>query len=273
MISPLLANLYMNRFLMGSTGLAAARGLRGRLRHPVSGRRRCSRRTGSCKWDPNAGCARPARVVQLSGPVRYRKWSSQEGGDAGRDTARRPWEEVVADLGARYFTYGTRSWRRAVDHYVWERARHFLRGGPFAIRGASPRTRILRHLRMLGCETRPRAGCGKPHVRFDEEGRERVMVGEWTPTRKGGNSCAGTTALRPTLLNGQRTSDGRGGGRAWGGPRASSTWSGDARRARASCRDRSPRAEAHPPLVLGGRPLRRAKVRSPRRSPPRKSPS
>jgi hypothetical protein len=42
---------------------------------------------------------------------------------------------------------------------------------------------------------------GKPHVRFDEEGRETRdgLLGEWTPTRKGGNSGAPpdlyTTAL------------------------------------------------------------------------------
>src|SRR6266540_5162842 len=42
---------------------------------------------------------------------------------------------------------------------------------------------------------------GKPHVRFDEEGRETRdgPLGEWTPTRKGGNSGAPpdlyTTAL------------------------------------------------------------------------------
>ena len=42
---------------------------------------------------------------------------------------------------------------------------------------------------------------GKPHVRFDEEGRETRdgPLGEWTPARKGGNSGAPpdlyTTAL------------------------------------------------------------------------------
>ena len=51
-----------------------------------------------------------------------------------RPTNQEPWEEVVTDLNrvlrgwARYFTYGTRLMAyRAVDHYVWERARHFLR--------------------------------------------------------------------------------------------------------------------------------------------------
>jgi RNA-directed DNA polymerase len=51
-----------------------------------------------------------------------------------RPTNQEPWEEVVAELNrvlrgwARYFAYGTRLMAyRAVDHYVWERARHFLR--------------------------------------------------------------------------------------------------------------------------------------------------
>ncbi len=45
-----------------------------------------------------------------------------------------PWDEVVADLNsglrgwAHYFSYGTRLMAyRAVDHYVYERVRHFLR--------------------------------------------------------------------------------------------------------------------------------------------------
>jgi RNA-directed DNA polymerase len=45
-----------------------------------------------------------------------------------------PWEAVVADLNsvlrgwAHYFVYGTRLMAyRAVDHYVYERVRHFLR--------------------------------------------------------------------------------------------------------------------------------------------------
>ena len=44
------------------------------------------------------------------------------------------WEEVIAELNpvlrgwAQYFAYGTRLMAyRAVDHYVWERVRHFLR--------------------------------------------------------------------------------------------------------------------------------------------------
>src|SRR5438876_5200543 len=51
-----------------------------------------------------------------------------------RPTNQEPREEVVADLNrvlrgwARYFAYGTQLMAyRAVDHYVWERARHFLR--------------------------------------------------------------------------------------------------------------------------------------------------
>jgi RNA-directed DNA polymerase len=45
-----------------------------------------------------------------------------------------PWDQVVAELNpvlrgwAQYFAYGTRLMAyRAVDHYVWERVRHFLR--------------------------------------------------------------------------------------------------------------------------------------------------
>ena len=51
-----------------------------------------------------------------------------------RPTNQAPWEEVVAELNpvlrgwAQYFAYGTRLMAyRAVDHYVWERVRHFLR--------------------------------------------------------------------------------------------------------------------------------------------------
>jgi RNA-directed DNA polymerase len=51
-----------------------------------------------------------------------------------RPTNQAPWEEVIAELNpvlrgwAQYFTYGTRLMAyRAVDHYVWERVRHFLR--------------------------------------------------------------------------------------------------------------------------------------------------
>jgi RNA-directed DNA polymerase len=51
-----------------------------------------------------------------------------------RPSNQAPWEEVVAELNpvlrgwAQYFAYGTRLRAyRAVDHYVWERVRHFLR--------------------------------------------------------------------------------------------------------------------------------------------------
>jgi RNA-directed DNA polymerase len=51
-----------------------------------------------------------------------------------RPSNQAPWEEVVAELNpvlrgwAQYFAYGTRLMAyRAVDHYVWERVRHFLR--------------------------------------------------------------------------------------------------------------------------------------------------
>jgi hypothetical protein len=101
-----------------------------------------------------------------------------------RPTNQEPWEEVVADLNrvlrgwARYFAYGTRlmAYRASITtsgngHGTFcGGGTRSLRGG----RGASPRTLssenwgyfssgafILGHLRMLGCETRPRAGCGK----------------------------------------------------------------------------------------------------------------
>ena len=51
-----------------------------------------------------------------------------------RPSNQAPWDEVVAELNpvlrgwAQYFAYGTRLMAyRAVDHYVWERVRHFLR--------------------------------------------------------------------------------------------------------------------------------------------------
>ncbi len=48
-----------------------------------------------------------------------------------------PWDEVKEELNrvlrawAHYFSYGTRLMAyRAVDHYVYERAQHFLRQTP-----------------------------------------------------------------------------------------------------------------------------------------------
>jgi hypothetical protein len=45
----------------------------------------------------------------------------------------------------------------------------------------------LRHLRMLGVTPVREPDAGKPHVRFDEEGRETRdgPLGEWTPDPKG----------------------------------------------------------------------------------------
>jgi RNA-directed DNA polymerase len=70
--------------------------------------------------------ARPAQkaVMRIKGRIRQ----------ILRPSNHAPWEEVVAELNpvlrgwAQYFVYGTRLMAyRAVDHYVWERVRHFLR--------------------------------------------------------------------------------------------------------------------------------------------------
>ena len=95
-----------------------------------------------------------------------------------------PWGEVKEALNrvlrgwAHYFSYGTRAQAyRAVDRYVSERVRHFLRRRhKVPARGTKryPAERIfgelgvvqlrrfqLERLRMPWCEPRPRAGCGK----------------------------------------------------------------------------------------------------------------
>src|SRR6266852_677994 len=169
-VSPLLANLYMNRYLK----VFRLRGL--------------DRRYGArlvnyaddfvilCRYGAAEGLAQSRRwFAQMGltlneqktrvcdgrresftflgytfGPMRYRKDGHWYLGAAPAKTAvkrikgrirqilrptnQEPWEEVVADLNrvlrgwARYFAYGTRLMAyRAVDHYVWERARHFLR--------------------------------------------------------------------------------------------------------------------------------------------------
>jgi RNA-directed DNA polymerase len=95
-----------------------------------------------------------------------------------------PWDEVREELNrvlrgwATYFSYGTRFMAyRAVDNYVWERVRYFLRRRHKVSsrgRSATPGTSSsgswgcsssgalrLGRLRMPGCETRPRAGCGR----------------------------------------------------------------------------------------------------------------
>jgi transposase len=70
--------------------------------------------------------ARPAKkaVSRIKGRIRQ----------ILRPSNQASWEEVVAELNpvlrgwAQYFAYGTRLMAyRAVDHYVWERVRHFLR--------------------------------------------------------------------------------------------------------------------------------------------------
>jgi RNA-directed DNA polymerase len=95
-----------------------------------------------------------------------------------------PWGEVKEELNrtirgwANYFSYGTRAQAyRAVDRYVTERVRHFLRRRhKVSSRGTRryPAERIFGELGVFQlrrfqlerpaharCETRPRAGCGK----------------------------------------------------------------------------------------------------------------
>jgi RNA-directed DNA polymerase len=134
------------------------------------------------------------------GPMRYRKNGHEYLGAAPAKKAvkrikgrireilhpgnQAPWDEGKEALNrvlrgwANYFSYGTRFMAyRADDNYVWERARYFLRRRhkvPREGRSAIPGTSSsgswecsgsgalhLRRLRMPGCETRPRAGCGE----------------------------------------------------------------------------------------------------------------
>jgi len=97
---------------------------------------------------------------------------------------RAPWGEVKDELNrvlrgwANYFSCGPRFMAyRAVDNYVWERARHFLgRRHKVPSRGTERYSGdvvfgelgVLRLRRFAlegpahpGCETRPRAGCGQ----------------------------------------------------------------------------------------------------------------
>ena len=169
-ISPLLANLYMNRFLKvfrfrgldrryGARLVAYADDFVILCRYGAAEVLAQSRR-----WFVQMGLTLNEQKTRVCdgrresfsflgytfGPMRYRKDGHWYLGAAPakkavmrvkgrirrilRPTNQGPWEEVVADLNrvlrgwARYFTYGTRLMAyRAVDHYVWERARHFLR--------------------------------------------------------------------------------------------------------------------------------------------------
>jgi RNA-directed DNA polymerase len=169
-ISPLLANLYMNRFLkvFRLRGLDRRYGARlvayaddfvilcrcGAAEVLAQSRRWFARMGLTLNEQKTRVC--DGRRESFSflgytfGPMRYRKDGHWYLGAApGKKAVRRikgrirqilrptnqePWEEVVAGLNrvvrgwARYFAYGTRLMAyRAVDHYVWERVRHFLR--------------------------------------------------------------------------------------------------------------------------------------------------
>jgi RNA-directed DNA polymerase len=169
-ISPLLANLYMNRFLKvfrlrgldrryGARLVAYADDFVILCRYGAAEVLAQSRR-----WFAQMGLTLNEQKTRVCdgrresfsflgytfGPMRYRKDGHWYLGAAPaqkavkrikgrirqilRPTNQEPWEEVVAALNrvlrgwARYFAYGTRLMAyRAVDHYVWERARHFLR--------------------------------------------------------------------------------------------------------------------------------------------------
>lgn len=169
-ISPLLANLYMNRYLKvfrfrgldrryGARLVAYADDFVILCRYGAAEVLAQSRR-----WFAQMGLTLNEQKTRVCdgrhesfsflgytfGPMRYRKDGHWYLGAAParkavkrikgrirqilRPTNQEPWEEVVVDLNrvlrgwARYFSYGTRLMAyRAVDHYVWERARHFLR--------------------------------------------------------------------------------------------------------------------------------------------------
>ena len=169
-ISPLLANLYMNRYLkvFRLRGLDRRYGARlvnyaddfvvlcryGAAEVLAQSRRWFAQMGLTLNEQKTRVCdGRRESFTFLGytfGPMRYRKDGHWYLGAAPakkavkrikgrvrqilRPTNQEPWEEVVADLNrvlrgwARYFAYGTRLMAyRAVDHYVWERARHFLR--------------------------------------------------------------------------------------------------------------------------------------------------
>jgi RNA-directed DNA polymerase len=169
-ISPLLANLYMNRYLkvFRLRGLDRRYGARlvnyaddfvvlcryGAAEVLAQSRRWFAQMGLTLNEQKTRVCdGRHESFTFLGytfGPMRYRKDGHWYLGAAPakkavkrikgrirqilRPTNQEPWEEVVVDLNrvlrgwARYFAYGTRLMAyRAVDHYVWERARHFLR--------------------------------------------------------------------------------------------------------------------------------------------------
>jgi RNA-directed DNA polymerase len=169
-VSPLLATLYLNRYLKvfrlrgldrryGARLVAYADDFVVLCQHGAAEVLAQTRR-----WFTQMGLTlneRKTRVVNgrrepftflgyTFGPMRYRKDGHWYLGAAPakkavqrikgrirqilRPTNQAPWEAVVAELNpvlrgwAHYFSYGTRLMAyRAVDHYVYERVRHFLR--------------------------------------------------------------------------------------------------------------------------------------------------
>jgi RNA-directed DNA polymerase len=169
-VSPLLANRYMNRYLKAFRRAGLDRCYGARLVNYAddfvvlcrSGATEVLAQTR--RWLPQMGLTlneQKTRVCQgrrepftflgyTFGPMRYRKDGHWYLGAAPAQKAVRrvkgrirailrpsnpaPWEEVVQELNtvlrgwANHFAYGTRLMAyRAVDHYVYERVRHFLR--------------------------------------------------------------------------------------------------------------------------------------------------
>jgi len=169
-VSPLLANLYMNRYLkvFHRWGLDRRYGARlvnyaddlvvlcryGAVEVLAQTRRwftQMGLTLNEQKTRVGDGRTEPFTFLGYTfGPLRYRKDGHWYLGAAPakkavqrvkgrireilRPSNQAPWAEVVADLNsvlrgwAHYFAYGTRLMAyRAVDHYVYERVRHFLR--------------------------------------------------------------------------------------------------------------------------------------------------
>ncbi len=169
-VSPLLANVYMNRFLKVFRLRGLDRRYGARLVHYADDFVVLCR-TGapevlaqSRRWFTQMGLTLNERKTRVCdgrresfdflgytfGPMRYRKDGHWYLGAAPAKKAvtrvkgrirqilrpgnQAPWVEVKDELNravrgwANYFSYGTRLMAyRAVDHYVWERVRHFLR--------------------------------------------------------------------------------------------------------------------------------------------------
>ncbi len=219
-VSPLLANVYMNRYLkvFRLRGLDRRYGAR-LVNYADDFVVLC--RTGAAevlaqsrRWFTHMGLTLNEQKTRVCdgrreaftflgytfGPMRYRKDGHWYLGAAPAKKAvkrvkgrirrilrpgnQAPWDEVKGELNrvlrgwANYFTYGTRLMAyRAVDNYVSERVRHFLRRrhkvhsrgterfSADVVFGELGVYRLRRfHLGLpahAGCETRPRAGCGQ----------------------------------------------------------------------------------------------------------------